>query len=255
MSERSKILKINDNIAARGSVNNIKNISNYRFSRLPPNIKDSIRRILSKRDLIWSQLKPLLYPNVKDLELSDCSLPNDDLLIVSEILRNQLNGLLSLFIDVPASEKLVVATKSLPEPEYFLIGKPCSSSWCLHVFYQVLTSCKWFNRSSTTSQSILPVICQNKLTLRDRQLLNNMPGMCGSWSDKDRMRLGAKLEDVVHHVKVQQMDASGAQGVHGLGLILPVQPPQSRSSTSRRRLLFLIIPTVAKYLVPEQYCK
>ena len=65
---------------------------------------------------------------MKDLELSDCSLPNDDLLIVSEILRNQLNGLLSLFIDVPASEKLVVATKSLPEPEYFLIGKPCSSS-------------------------------------------------------------------------------------------------------------------------------
>ena len=53
---------------------------------------------------------------------------NDDLLIVSEILRNQLNGLLSLFIDVPASEKLVVAMKSLPEPEYFLIGKPCSSS-------------------------------------------------------------------------------------------------------------------------------
>ena len=55
------------------------------------------------------------------------------------------------------------------------------------MFYQVLTSCKWFNRSSTTSQSILPVICQNKLTLRDRQLLNNMPGMC----HKDRMRLGA----------------------------------------------------------------
>ena len=78
-------------------------ISNDRFSRLPPNIKDSIRRILSKRDLIRSQLKPLLYPNVKDLELSDCSLPNDDLLIVSEILRNQLNGLLSLFMDVPAS--------------------------------------------------------------------------------------------------------------------------------------------------------
>ena len=48
----------------------------------------------------------------------------------------------------------------------------------------------------------------NITTLRDRQLLNNMPGMCGSWSDKDRMRLGAKLEDVVHHVKVQQMDAS-----------------------------------------------
>ena len=72
------------------------------------------------------------------------------------------------------------------EPEYFLIGKPSSSSWCLHMFYQVLTLCKWFNRSSTTSQSILPVICQNKLTLRDRQLLNNMPGMC----DKDWMRLG-----------------------------------------------------------------
>ena len=48
----------------------------------------------------------------------------------------------------------------------------------------------------------------NITTLRDRQLLNNMPGMCGSWSDKDRMRLGAKLEEVVHHVKVQQMDAS-----------------------------------------------
>ena len=153
-------------------------ISNDRFSRLPPNIKDSIRRIL---DLTRSQQKPLLYPNVKEYDLSDCSLPHDDLLIVSDILRNPLNGLLSLFM---AS---VVAKKILPEPEYFLIGKPCSSSWCLHVFYQVLTSCKWFNRSSTTSQSILPVICQNKLTLRDRQLLNNMPGMC----HKDRMRLGA----------------------------------------------------------------
>ena len=118
MSERSKILKINDNIAARGSVNNIKNISNYRFSRLPPNIKDSIRRILLKRDLTWSQLKPLLYPNVKDYDLSDCSLPLDDLLIVSEILRNPLNGLLSLFMDVPASEK---KKKILPEPEYFVI--------------------------------------------------------------------------------------------------------------------------------------
>ena len=28
---------------------------------------------------------------------------------------------------VPASAKLVVAKKSLPEPEYFFIGKPCSS--------------------------------------------------------------------------------------------------------------------------------
>ena len=65
------------------------------ISRIP-------RRILLKRDLTRSQLKPLLYPNVKDLDLSDYSLPLDDLL-VSEILRNQLNGLLSLFMDVPAS--------------------------------------------------------------------------------------------------------------------------------------------------------
>ena len=48
-------------------------ISNDRFSRLPPNIKDSIRRILLKRDLTLSQLKPLLNPNVKDYDLSDCS--------------------------------------------------------------------------------------------------------------------------------------------------------------------------------------
>ena len=48
-------------------------------------------------------------------------MPHDDLLIVSDILRNPLNGLLSLFM---AS---VVAKKILPEPEYFLIGKPCSS--------------------------------------------------------------------------------------------------------------------------------
>ena len=81
-------------------------ISNDRFSRLPPNIKDSIRRILLKRDLTRSQLKPLLNPNVKDYDLSDCSLPLDDLLIVSEILRNPIIGLLSLFMDVPASEKL-----------------------------------------------------------------------------------------------------------------------------------------------------
>ena len=119
-------MKINYNIAASDSVNNIKNISNDRFSRLPSNIKDSIRRILLKRDLTWSQLKPLLYPNVKDYDLSDCSLPLDDLLIVSEILRNPLIGLLSLFMDVPASEKLVV-TKKIPEREYFLIGKPSSS--------------------------------------------------------------------------------------------------------------------------------
>ena len=79
-----------------------------------------------KRDLTRSQLKPLLYPNVKDYDLRDCSLPLDDLLIVSEILRNPLNGLLLLFMDVPASEKLVVAKKSLQEPEYFHIGKPCS---------------------------------------------------------------------------------------------------------------------------------
>jgi len=102
-------------------------ISNDRFSRLPPNIKDSIRRILLKRDLTRSQLKPLLNPNVKDYDLSDCSLPLDDLLVLSEILRNPLNGLLLIFMDAPAAEKLVVATKSLPEPDYFLIGKPCSS--------------------------------------------------------------------------------------------------------------------------------
>ena len=204
-------------------------------------------------------------------------------------LRNQLNGLLLLFMDVPASKKLVVAKKSLPEPEYFLIWKPCSSlpSGRLPTKWDVLKLIIWerdryekenrvkfvkiekivscmakHKEECSTKQSMLS--CQSKgvlwvedniTTLRDRQLLNNMPGMCGSWSDKDRMRLGAKLEDVVHHVKVQQMDASGAQGVHGLGLILPVQPPQSRSLTSRRRLLFLIIPTVAKYLVPEQYCK
>ena len=54
-------------------------------------------------------------------------MPLDDLLIVSEILRNPLIGLLSLFMDVPASEKLVVTKKILPEQEYFLIGKPCSS--------------------------------------------------------------------------------------------------------------------------------
>ena len=53
-------------------------------------------------------------------------MPLDDLLIVSEILRNPLIGLLSLFMDVPASEKLVV-TKKIPEQEYFLIGKPSSS--------------------------------------------------------------------------------------------------------------------------------
>ena len=42
----------------------------------------------------------------------------------------------------------------------------------------------------------------------------------------------------------------GAHGVRGLGPVLPVQPPQSRSSTSRKRcLLFLIIPTVAQYLL------
>ena len=54
-------------------------------------------------------------------------MPLDDLLTVSDILRHPLNGILSLFMDVLASEKLVVTKKILPEPEYFLIGKPCSS--------------------------------------------------------------------------------------------------------------------------------
>ena len=226
MSERSKILKINDNISAHGSVTNIKNISNDRFSRLPPNIKDSIRRILLKRDLTRSQQKPLLYPNVKEYDLSDCSLPHDDLLIVSDILRNPLNGLLSLFM---AS---VVAKKILPEPEYFLIGKPCSSlpSGRLPTKRDVLKLIIWerdryekeklclehidsmiSDNISNKMSLVKPVLLwvgDNITTLSDRQLLNNMPGMCGSWSDKDRMRLGAKLEEVVHHVKVQQMDAS-----------------------------------------------
>ena len=69
------------------SVNNVKNISNDRFSRLPPNIKDSLRRILLKRGITGSQLKPLLHPNVKDLDLSDCS-KNSGLLTSIQPLRN-----------------------------------------------------------------------------------------------------------------------------------------------------------------------
>jgi len=75
------------NIVLQNVTNNFKMESNNRFATLPPNIKDALRRILLKRGLSGNQLKPLLHPNVKDLDLSDCS-KNSGLLMSIQPLRN-----------------------------------------------------------------------------------------------------------------------------------------------------------------------